>query len=60
MAAQQIRSRIVRVFLNEDLPGPRDLVVICVTVACGTFERVLTWEERLDVPERIDLGGTCI
>lgn len=56
-AEQEVRLRIMRVLFDDDLPGPRDVVIICLAAACGIFERMLTREELGEVRERIDMVG---
>lgn len=52
---QEVRLRIMRVLFSDDIPAPRDIVLICLADACGLFERMLTKEERAECEERIDV-----
>ncbi len=53
-AEQEVRLRIMGVLFGGDMPGPREVVVICLADACGLFERMLSKAERGEVRERID------
>ena len=53
-AEQEVRLRIMGVLFGGDMPGPREVVVICLADACGIFERMLSKAERGEVQERID------
>ena len=54
-AEQEVRLRIMGVLFSDDVPSPRDVVVICLADACGAFERLLSKAELEDVQDRIDL-----
>lgn len=54
-AEQEVRLRIMRVLFSDDIPHPRDIVLICLAAACGLLDRLLTREEREDCAERIDV-----
>ena len=53
-AEQEIRLRIMGVLFGGDMPGPREVVIICLADACGIFERMLSKAERDEVRERIE------
>ncbi|MDE0195204.1 MAG: cytochrome P450 [bacterium] len=53
--AEDVQSRIMRQLFGDDVPDPRDIVIISLAAACGVFERILSREELADVEERIDL-----
>ena len=65
-AEQEVRLRIMRILFSEDVPAPRDVVIICLANACGFFDRTLSKEEiaecgeRLDVVRRLDLIGQAV
>ena len=65
-AEQEVRLRIMRILFSEDIPAPRDIVIICLANACGFFDRALSKEERaecaarLDVVQRLDLIGQAV
>ena len=52
---QEVRLRIMGVLFGDDIPSPRDVVIICLADACGVFERVLSKAERDEARERIAL-----
>ena len=51
----EVRLRIMRVLFSDDIPDPRDTVIICLAAAGGIFERILARSELADVQDRIDL-----
>ena len=44
-AEQEVQLRIMRVLFSDDIPDPRDIVLICLADACGMFEKILSKEE---------------
>ena len=52
---EEVRLRIMRVLFSEDIPDPRDTVIICLADAGGVFDYLLSREERAEVQERIAL-----
>ncbi len=54
-STEDVQSRVMRQLFGDDLPDPRDIVIISLAAACGVFERILSREELADVAERIDL-----
>ena len=65
-AEQEVRLRIMSVLFGDDIPAPRDIVIICLADACGMFERLLSKaeldavRERLDLVRRLDLIGQAV
>ena len=63
---QEVRLRIMGVLFGDDIPAPRDIVIICLANACGMFERLLgkveleAVRERLDLVGRLDLIGQAV
>ena len=55
--AEDIRLRVMRVLFSDDIPEPRDIVIICLADACGIFEHILSRAERAEAQERIELVG---
>ena len=51
---QDVQSRVMTTLFSEDIPDPRDVVIIGLAAACGVFESILSREELTDVQERID------
>ena len=52
---EEARLRIMRVLFSDDIPEPRDIVIVCLADACGVFERILSRAELDQVRERIGL-----
>ena len=65
-AEQEVRLRIMGILFRDDVPDPRDVVIIGLADACGLFERLLTSAERrevggrLEVVRRMDLIGRAV
>ena len=51
---EEVQFRIMRTLFSEDIPDPRDPVIIGLAAACGVFESILSREELASVQERID------
>ena len=62
-AEREVKLRIMEVLLTDQLPGPRDVVIICLADACGLFRRLLAKNElqaalaRIDQVRKLDLIG---
>ena len=54
-AGREVELRIMGVLFSEDVPDPRDVMLICLVDACGIFDRLLSRRERAETRERIDL-----
>ena len=52
---EEVKLRIMRVLFSEEIPDPRDIVLICLADACGIFESILSKSERAEVQERIEV-----
>ena len=52
---EDVRLRIMRALFNDDIPDPRDAVIIALAEASGAFSGILSKSERSQVQERIDL-----
>lgn len=52
---EEVQTRIMRVLFSEDIPDPRDIMLISLTAACGAFDVILSREELAEVQERIEL-----
>ena len=65
-AREEVRLRIMRVLFSEDVPDPRDIVLICLADACDLFPWLLTRSEleqareRIDLVRRLDLVGQAL
>ena len=52
---EEVRRRVTRVLLNEDeIPDPRDIMIIGLVRTCSGFEHILEEEELERVGERAD------
>ena len=52
---EDVRLRIMRVLFSDDIPDPRDIVIICLVDACGIFGSILSSSELAEARKRIDL-----
>ena len=52
---EEVRLRIMRVLFTDEIPDPRDIVIICLADASGVFKNILSQSELSEVQERIDL-----
>ena len=52
---EEVRLRVMRVLFSDDIPDPRDIVIISLADACGVFESLLSRSERDETRERIAL-----
>ena len=57
MAGREVEERIMGILFADDVPEPRDAMLIALLDACGIFDRVLSREEMAEVADRIDLLG---
>ena len=62
-AEREVKLRIMEVLFSNELPGPRDVVIICLADACGLLRRLLGKNElqaalaRIDQVRKLDLIG---
>ncbi len=54
-AEREVELRIMGVLFNDEIPSPRDVMLICLVDACYLFERLLSRSEREEVAARLDL-----
>ena len=52
---EEVQLRIMRALFSDDIPDPRDVVIVSLASACGVFESILSPDELAQVRERIDL-----
>ena len=52
---EEVQLRIMRTLFSDDIPDPRDIVIISLASACGVFESMLSRDELAQVRERIDV-----
>ena len=53
-AEREVKLRIMGVLFSDEIPSPRDVVIICLSDACGIFKGLLSSRELVNVGERID------
>ena len=52
---EEVQFRIMRLLFSDDIPDPRDIVIVSLAAAGDLFRRILSQEELADARERIDL-----
>ena len=52
---EEVKLRLMRVLFSDEIPDPRDIVLICLADACGIFETILSKAERTEVQDRLDV-----
>lgn len=56
-AREDVQLRVMRALFSDDIPDPRDVVIIGLADACGAFERLLSASEHAAARARIALLG---
>ena len=62
-AEKEVKLRIMGVLFSDQIPAPRDVVIICLADACGIFEKLLARRElaraasRIEQVRKLDLIG---
>ena len=51
---REVKLRIMEVLFSDEIPDPRDVMIICLAEACGIFTEILSRREMYRVTERID------
>ena len=51
----QVKTRVLRAILDEEIPDPRDVILISLIAACDALPLLLTGEEYEESRERIEL-----
>ena len=65
-ADREVKLRIMGVLLSDEIPDPRDVVIICLADACGILRRLLSRQElsrasaRIAQIRRLDLIGQAM
>ncbi len=65
-AQREVKLRIMEVLFSEEIPDPRDIVIINLADACGIFRSILSGEElervapRIEQVKRLDLIGQAM
>jgi Golgi phosphoprotein 3 len=63
---REVKTRLRQVLLTDEIPDPRDVVLICLIEACGLLGLVLTPDEiartgpRVETLARLDLIGQAV
>lgn len=63
---QEVRARLRRVLLSDEIPDPRDIVLICLVSACALMRFVLSDDEieataaRVEQLRKMDLIGQAV
>ena len=65
-AEREVKLRIIEVLFGDQVPDPRDVVIICLADACGIFEKLLSKQEldkatpRIQQVRKLDLIGQAM
>lgn len=65
-AEREVKLRLLDVLLGDDIPHPRDVVIICLAHACGLFPSLLSKAElarafpRIEQVRKLDLIGQAV
>ena len=65
-AEREVKLRIMEVLFSDQIPGPRDIVIIALADACGIFRELLSKREleqaaaRIDQVRKLDLIGQAM
>ena len=63
---REVKTRLRQLLLTDEIPDPRDVVLICLIDACGLLGLVLTPDEiaggqqRVEQLARLDLIGQAV
>ena len=65
-AEREVKLRIMEVLFSDEIPGPRDIVIIALADACGIFRELLSKREldqaaaRIEQVRKLDLIGQAM
>ena len=65
-AERDVKLRVMGVLFSDEIPYPRDVVIICLADACGIFGRLLSKSElarasaRIEQVRKLDLIGQAM
>ena len=65
-AEREVKLRIMGVLFSDNIPDPRDVVIICLADACGIFRGILSRREldrasaRIEQVRKLDLIGQAM
>ena len=51
---REVKLRIMEVLLSDEIPDPRDVMLICLADACGIFRALLSGRELAQATPRIE------
>ena len=63
---REVKLRIMGVLLSDEIPDPRDVVIICLADVCGIFRHMLSRREleqatgRIEQVRKLDLIGQAV
>ena len=63
---REVKLRIMGVLFSDEIPDPRDIVIICLADACGIFKSIFSSQElnavapRIEQVRRLDLIGQAM
>ena len=63
---REVKLRIMEVLFSDEIPDPRDVMLICLADACGIFEELLSRRElntasaRIEQVRKLDLIGRAM
>ena len=66
VAEREVKLRIMGVLFSDEIPDPRDVMLICLADACGIFSHLLSRQElsqvtaRIEQVRRLDLIGQAM
>ena len=53
-AEREVKLRIMGVLFSDEIPDPRDIMLICLADACGIFRELLSSRESRQASDRIE------
>ena len=53
-AEREVKLRIMGVLFSDEIPYPRDVMIICLADACGIFKELLSRRELVNATARIE------
>ena len=65
-AEREVKLRIMGVLFSDDIPDPRDVVIICLADVCGIFRQMFSRREldqasaRIEQVRKLDLIGQAV
>ena len=54
-AVEEVQSRMMKLLFSDDIPGPRDIVIVALAASCDLFKCLLSSEDLELARERIEL-----